>query len=461
MDAAPDPSPFTRLLSRRTVLVGGAGALAAAGLAACAAPADGPPGPGAPAGVPHRPRAFLRTSWSRDPYALGSYSFLAPSDLGLTARSALAAPAGALHFAGEATSGDAPATAHGALTSGRRAADEIGDETSTVIVVGAGLAGLGAAHALADRGIDVVVVEARDRIGGRAHTASLDGVPADLGASWVHGVSGNPLTDLARDAGVSTIAFDYDNQVGADEEALAWFDDVVADAAEMDHAEASPLSDLLPAELTAAQRWCLATEVAGEFGADADQLAAAALDEGAELVGGDALLDRGYGPLVAELARGLDVRVTWPVARIQWDAPDAESVLVEATDARTLTADAVIVTVPLGVLQAGTIAFEPALPEPTHAAIGALGVGLLDKLWLCFDEVFWDPDVDVIAWVDPEGSGQWPFWVNGVRAFGRPVLLGFAAGGVARAFADRTDDEVVASAMGALARMGEAGLFER
>ena len=78
----------------------------------------------------------------------------------------------------------------------------IPDETRRVIVVGAGLAGLGAARALRDRGIEVVVLEARDRIGGRVHTTA-GGV--DLGAHWIHGSEGNPLTNLARQLGVPTV----------------------------------------------------------------------------------------------------------------------------------------------------------------------------------------------------------------------------------------------------------------
>lgn len=432
----------------------------ALGLTACENPVAPtvPVSPGA--AVPERPRGYARTSWSADPFARGSYSYLAPSELGSAAREALAAPVGPLRFAGEATSAASPATARGALESGRRAADEVGDDVEKVTVIGAGLAGLAAARSLTDRGIAVVVVEARDRIGGRTHTVDLDGTPVDLGASWIHGATGNPLVDLAREAGVRTVPFDYDNEVGADEDALDWFDELTDEALRADDPDARPLSELLPDALTPGQRWCLATEVAGEFGAEPRELAIAALDEGIELRGGDVLLDGGYEPLVAHLARGLDVRLGWEVARVRTGA-DGSGATVEATDGRTIESDAVILTVPLGVLQAGSLAFDPPLPAETLAAIDSLGVGLLDKLWLSFDEVFWNPDVDVISWVDPAGSGEWGFWVNGMRAFGRPVLLAFAAGDAARANAERDDEEVVARAMAALRSMREAGLFDR
>jgi cation diffusion facilitator CzcD-associated flavoprotein CzcO len=67
-----------------------------------------------------------------------------------------------------------------------------------IVVIGAGLAGLAAANELQSQGQDVVVVEARDRIGGRIWTSTQwKDTPLDLGASWIHGVKGNPLTSLA------------------------------------------------------------------------------------------------------------------------------------------------------------------------------------------------------------------------------------------------------------------------
>lgn len=397
--------------------------------------------------VPDRPTSFLRTSWSADPFALGSYSYLAASDLGSSAREVLAAPAGRLFFAGEATSTSAPATTTGAWESGERAAAAVADTTGPVIVVGAGFAGLAAARALVAAGREVTVVEGRDRTGGRAHTVAFAGGVADLGASWIHGAADNPMTALAADAGTRLIPFDYENQIGADEAALEWLEEVAWEASDADDPEARPLSDLLPTTLTAGQTWAVAVEVAGEYGADPDRLAIAALDEGDEQRVGDALLSDGYGALVSEAATGLDIRTDWPVTRI---TQDAAGVTLTADGGQTLTGGVAIVTVPLGVLQAGAIAFDPPLPEEKTAAISALGMGLLDKLWLAFDEVFWDPDVDVINIVDPENPRAWPFWVNGYKAFGLPILLGFAGGAAAERNARLTDDELVASAMATL-----------
>ena len=72
-----------------------------------------------------------------------------------------------------------------------------------VLVVGAGIAGLTAANALTHAGVECVVLEARDRIGGRLHTVDVGGSPVDLGGSWIHMPDGNPMSVFARLAGVS------------------------------------------------------------------------------------------------------------------------------------------------------------------------------------------------------------------------------------------------------------------
>ena len=78
-------------------------------------------------------------------------------------------------------------------------------ETERVIVVGAGIAGLTVANALTTAGVDCVVVEARDRIGGRLHTVEVDGHVADLGGAWIHHPDGNVLTDWVQYASVPWI----------------------------------------------------------------------------------------------------------------------------------------------------------------------------------------------------------------------------------------------------------------
>lgn len=92
------------------------------------------------------------------------------------------------------------AMAVGAMTPSFVRADE--GDAKPVLIIGAGMAGLTAARDLKRRGIPVVVIEGRDRIGGRIRTWRELSAPVDLGASWIHAAEGNPVTDLAHEFGI-------------------------------------------------------------------------------------------------------------------------------------------------------------------------------------------------------------------------------------------------------------------
>jgi monoamine oxidase len=105
-------------------------------------------------------------------------------------------------------------------SSAARPAAERSSVAADVVVIGAGMSGIAAANALKAKGItNVVVLESRDRIGGRVWTTNTTAngktFPVELGAMWIHGVSGNPLVALAKSAGVSLQAKDtnYDNSM--------------------------------------------------------------------------------------------------------------------------------------------------------------------------------------------------------------------------------------------------------
>ncbi|MYB03826.1 MAG: NAD(P)-binding protein, partial [Acidimicrobiaceae bacterium] len=84
-----------------------------------------------------------------------------------------------------------------------------------IVIVGAGAAALAAADELQIRGFhNVVLLEARDRVGGRIWTSSIgDGIPVELGATWMHGVRGNPISDIVESNRIATAETDYDNAV--------------------------------------------------------------------------------------------------------------------------------------------------------------------------------------------------------------------------------------------------------
>ena len=148
-----------------------------------------------------RPTAYITTSWDRDPWSRGAYSALPPGTSPRVRRIlADAVIGGRVVLAGEYASSSAPAMTQGAYESGRRAARRLLEacDPSRVIVVGAGMAGAAAARTLDDAGVEVTVLEARDRVGGRIHADTSWGVPVERGAAWIHGTTGNPNHQVGR-----------------------------------------------------------------------------------------------------------------------------------------------------------------------------------------------------------------------------------------------------------------------
>ena len=156
------------------------------------------------------PLAWAVSDWAGDRWAGGAWSGLLAGGTAAD-RARLGEPVGdRLVLAGEAVHSTWPAMTHGAYESGMAAAEQ-GDAWARpgerVVVVGAGLAGLAAARTLARRGREVLVMEARDRLGGRLHTVPLGaGVVADLGGAWLQRYDGNPLARLAERRGLRTVS---------------------------------------------------------------------------------------------------------------------------------------------------------------------------------------------------------------------------------------------------------------
>lgn len=336
----------------------------------------------------------------------------------------------------------------------------------TVLIVGAGMAGLAAARTLHDRGVAVTLLEARDRIGGRVWTSrDWPDVPVDLGASWIHGVRGNPLTALADASGASRVETDYDNGILFDTdgatisdvnaEALeTLFQDVLSDALNLAESGDSVFKALqrraLWINLSDQERKAVVhainTTVEHELSGSFTEIDANNVDDAeGGFSGSDVIFPNGYSALTNHLALGLDVRLGHIVERIEYRD---EGISVQ-TNRDTFKADRVIVTLPIGVLKSDAVEFSPALPDEKNAAIAATGAGLLDKLFLRFPSVFWDQDKELLDWISVE-HGRWNEWLNIASYTGQPVLLGFNAADYARKVESWSDEAIVADAMSVL-----------
>jgi len=433
--------------------------------------------------------ATVASGWLTDPDVAGAYSSLRPGGTPAD-RVRLAAPiAPGLHLAGEHTSVEFPGTMHGAWFSGERAADAVlaegraaepadgaptgrdpaGPAGVPVVVVGAGLAGIAAARRLSAAGRPVVVLEAAAVPGGRTRTDRHLGGPVHLGAAWVHGEVGNPIAEWAEQLGhgygtrtweqVATILDGRELDaatVAACREATAAVDRALEEAAEQaeqadraaegvgggaDRAADAALGPVLRpllAGLDAALRPAVEAWILGEY----ENLYAAAIDhlslryraEPFRLPGEDRMLHGGLDEIVGAAADGLDVRCGVRVRAVR-AAPGGWSL---DTTSGPLAASAVIVTAPVGALQAGRIVFDPPLPEPVAAALGRLNPGSVAKVFAAFDRAWWAPRRAL--WVAGAEPAAIALWVDVSALAGRPVLCGFATGDRAVALEGLDDD---------------------
>jgi monoamine oxidase len=338
-----------------------------------------------------------------------------------------------------------------------------------VLVVGVGAAGIAAARALQQEGLRVLLLEGRERIGGRVWTSDAwPDVPLDLGASWIQGSEGNPLSALTREFGIETVASDLTNQLAYDaagnqlsddeqDELESLYGEALAALEELreslDEEETSDLSlqaaldEVLPglgldSEEEQALLAVFTAAVEHEYAADLAELSFWHWDDGGGFPGEDRIFPGGYSQLLTSLAAGLDVRLGHVVQRIAYDA---QGVTI-STNQGDFRAQQALVTLPLGVLKQGVVEFVPPLPAAKRAAIQGLGMGLLDKVYLRFPERFWPAEPDLLV-VLPEQHGAWVEIVNGAKWTGAPILLGFNAGSYARQLEARTDQLIVADMM--------------
>lgn len=398
------------------------------------------------------PTAFLVTRWDTDPWSRGSYSALPPGTPPSVRRTlADAVIGGRIALAGEYASTQFPATTTGAYLSGQHAAKRLLDRVSarTAIVIGAGIAGACAAHDLRSAGVDVRVVEARDRIGGRIHSDDAWGSPVELGAAWIHALRGNPLVPLARQADLTLVPTNYGDAVARD--TVTGRVSAAADARWRAIGElvgrleeAWPPVDmsvgtwLARAGWTSSRldAWAQEVEIVQEYGLDTGRLGVRATEEGAAYRGGDAMVAGGYSAIVASLLGGIDVRLSAPVDSVR---AAGSRVDVTLSSGEGLSADAAVVAVPLPILKQGVVTVA-GMPRSVTSALRRLATGNLEKVVLRYDEQWWG-DHQVYGIVGggapgaPAGSAaalRWTEFYSLTDVLGFPALVGFSGGSSAR-----------------------------
>jgi monoamine oxidase len=325
-----------------------------------------------------------------------------------------------------------------------------------VIVIGAGGAGLTAAKQLQAAGLGVVVLEARDRIGGRAFTDTGLGVAWDRGCSWLHAADVNPWVAYARQNDFDLVEDHYASHVydgarrmsGAETAGLHAINerierelaaagrrglDVPAEAALTQATLADPWYPLAAAGLTAWE----GVEPANFSALDQYQFVER---------GGDLLIPRGYGALLLHYARGIPVRLNTPATRIGWNA---RGVTVD-TPAGSVTAKLAIVALPSAVIASGAVVFSPYLPAEVLQAHHDLPLGLMNKVALRFKRnVFLSERTEFMR--QRRGDGRGMSYLT--RLWDSNVCVGFSAGRLAQELEAAGEVATIEHALGELTTM--------
>lgn len=310
-----------------------------------------------------------------------------------------------------------------------------------VLVIGAGVAGLAAARALHLAGRTVLILEARDRVGGRVHTVRIAGwpVPLEAGAEFIHGkppaleeLSGNDRRDVKGRQYLAGLRHGDELWKSVQEKLRSLRS--LRDRSVQDAFRAQRWR----LRTTEEERWMAAAFVEGFNAARLDRASLKAIlqqMEAARKVSGDriARLPRGYDRVALRLSRGLRIELQSPVHEVRWSRKGVEAVTARGS----LFAERAVVTLPLGVLQEGTVRFVPRLPQKKLLSISRLAMGPVVKVALLFEKPLWPRDLGFLL-----AGGEVPtFWRPlPSRA---PVLIGWAAS--RKALALRGTDAVAAA----------------
>jgi len=252
-----------------------------------------------------------------------------------------------------------------------------------VVIVGAGSAGLAAAKTLRAAGLSFKVLEAMNRIGGRAWTSSEHfGIPFDIGCAWIHAADRNPYFEDAKAAGwtleyhdmnVDHLYFGRKKASEADEAEMKLADSQLAALLEAHDGNDDRVSSLLAKGRAPRAAATFAGPM--DFGKDYDEISVADYKTAADL-DPNYFSKEGFGALVAHYGADVPVELSTPVRKIRWDVPGVAC----ETDRGTVRAKAVIVTASPAVLAFEEIDFIPDLPGRHVEAFFDLPMGMLTKL---------------------------------------------------------------------------------
>ena len=331
----------------------------------------------------------------------------------------------------------------------------------TVIVIGAGISGLAAAKKLKDKGFNVIVLEAQEKIGGRIRTDRSLGIAFDEGASWIHGPKGNPITNLASQADANTYLTDDDSLKVFDNNGTAYSDafldaqytqfenalNAVRSIGTQSQSFLEVFNSLYPTqENNRLWKYMLSAYLEFDTGGDISTLSSKYFDDDEAFSGKDVIVTNGYDKIANLLGQGLDIRLNSRVTEVNYTSIKS---LVNV-NGDSVEADYVIVSVPLGVLKNNSVSFNPTLPIDKQGAIENTKMGNVNKFLFSWNTAFWETDVQYIGYT-PDTKGKFNYFMNMLKFLpATNSLMTFAFGDYATVTETMSDAEIISEVMAQL-----------
>lgn len=335
-------------------------------------------------------------------------------------------------------------------------------ESPTIIIIGAGAAGIGAAKYLISQGLKPMILEARMRIGGRCFTQSLQGFNVDLGASWVHSygdsnlirqwIRANNYPLQKEQEGLEYKYFDEKNgevlltvlrtqqkylsylfysssEKAKNNENMSLFDSLSEEFIKIQKTQGELENRVLKRMLNQTEHF---------YGASLEELSALYYEyTGFGEYGGDATPRDGYGKLIEKMAEKINVVLGEEVEEVHYSE---KNVKIFTKNKKNYEANFAIVTVPLGILKAKKINFFPELPKSKQEAISKLGFGVMNKIILKFKKNFWGEKVCKFS-ICSEEKGKFPWFYSFSNEIN--VLCCFVTDNFAKKMEKLTDEEII------------------
>jgi len=342
-----------------------------------------------------------------------------------------------------------------------------------IIVIGAGVAGLTAATELKRMGKNVLVLEARDRLGGRIFSQKVKHESYDLGASWIHGIENNPIWSIVQHHQIQTTVFNYNDsiyyqgkgQLFNSQEKLIFekgLDYLLKQFKAIDQPERYSNA------LEALEQWINSEEfllyINKQFqidgkavtklkkmlfdffsllaedpcASDLEQLSAEFWKNEGYYPGDEVIFPQGYIQIIDALSKNINVLTNKVVQRIDYSQ---DIIRIITKNGECFSASQVIVTVPLGVLKTHHIQFFPELPQKKMQAINDLGFGTFNKLIVSFDQCFWkSTNHSQSNNMYIYNQHRWLNFLDISEIYGQPTLL-FLFGGASATWIENTSCE--------------------